>query len=82
MYSLTMAVLAAPIAMHSSHPVGVGILLVVVLLAVLAAAAYFIGREYVNVGRRGPGREQSLRPWFTLGLAILGVIALVGRYWR
>jgi hypothetical protein len=77
-----MAVLAAPIALHSAHPVGLGILVVIVLLAALAAAAYLIGREYVSIGRRGPGREQSLRPWFTLGVMILGVIALVGHYWK
>jgi hypothetical protein len=55
---------------------------VIVLLAGLAAAAYFFGREYVNIGRRGPGREQSLRDWIMLGLTILGVVALVGRYWK
>ncbi len=82
MYSSTMAVVAAPMAMHSTHPAGLGILLVIVLLAALAAAAYFFGREYVKIGRRGFGREQSLRDWIMLGLTMLGVIALVGRYWK
>jgi hypothetical protein len=48
MYSSIMAVIAAPIAMHSTVPVGLGILVVIVLLAALAATGYFIGREYVN----------------------------------
>jgi pimeloyl-ACP methyl ester carboxylesterase len=42
------AVIAAPIAMHSTVPVGLGIFVVVVLLAVLAATGYFIGREYAD----------------------------------
>lgn len=75
-----MAVLALHIPGRSIHPVGLGLLLVIVLMAALAAVAYFFGREYV--GRRGPGREQSLRDWRTLGLTILGVIALVGLYWK
>jgi hypothetical protein len=48
MYSSSMAVMAAPIAMQSTFPVGLGIFVVVVLLAALAAAGYFIGREYVS----------------------------------
>jgi hypothetical protein len=43
-----MAVMAAPIATQSAFPLGVGILLVTVLLGVLPAVGYFIGREYVN----------------------------------
>jgi len=82
MYSSTMAVFAALMAAHSIRPVGLGILLVVVLLVGLAAVASFIGREYVKSGRRGSGREQSLQPWFMLGLTIIGLIALVGRYWK
>jgi hypothetical protein len=80
---LTVAVLALRIPGHSIQPVGLWILVVIGLLALLAAAAYFFGREYVTIGRRrGPGREQPLRDWFILGLAILGVIALVGLYWK
>jgi len=75
-----MAVLALHIPGHSIRPVGLGFLLVIVLLAALAAVAYFFGGEYV--GHRGPGREQSLRDWVMLGLAILGMIVLVGRYWK
>lgn len=82
MYHSTMAVLGLHIPGHSIRPVGLGLLLVIVLLAALVAVAYFFGREYVNIGRRGPGREQSLRDWFMLGLTILGVIVLVGRYWK
>jgi hypothetical protein len=67
---------------HNIQPLSLWILAVTGLLAVLAVAAYFFGREYVNVGRRGPGREQSRRDWFILGLSILAVIALVGRYWK
>jgi hypothetical protein len=48
MYSSIMAVMAAPIAMHSTVPLGLGILVVIVLLAALAAIGYFIGREYVD----------------------------------
>jgi membrane protein implicated in regulation of membrane protease activity len=81
MYSSTMGVMALHIPGHSIHPVGLGILLVIVLLAALAAAAYFFGRKYVN-GRHGPGREQSLRDGIMLGLTILGVVALVGLYWK
>lgn len=47
-----------------------------------AAAAYFFGREYVDNRRRGPGRAQSLRDWIMLSLTILGVVTLVGRYWK
>lgn len=82
MYSWTMAVLALHIPGHSSGPVGLWILVVIALLTVLAAAAYFFGREYVNLGRRGPGRERFLRDWFVLGLAILSVVVLVGHYWK
>jgi hypothetical protein len=67
---------------HSSRPAGLGLLLVIVLLAALAAVGYFFSREYLNIGRRGPGREQALRDWVMLGLTILGVIVLVGRYWK
>jgi hypothetical protein len=45
MYSSIMAVIAAPI--RSSSP-AIGVLMVIVLIAALAAAAYFIGRMYVN----------------------------------
>jgi hypothetical protein len=75
MYSSTMGVIALHVPGHSTHPVSLGILVVFVLLAALAAVAYFIGR-------RGSGREQSLQPWFKLGVTILGVIALVGLYWK
>ena len=54
----------------------------IALLAGLIALAYFFGREYVTIGRRGPGREQALRDWLMLGLTILGVIVVVGRYWK
>jgi hypothetical protein len=73
-----MAVLALRIPGQSIRPVGLG-LLVFVLLAALAAVAYYFGREYIN-GRRGTGRAQSLRDCVMLGLTILGVVALVGRY--
>jgi hypothetical protein len=43
-----MAVTAAPIAMQSTVPLGLGILVVIVLIAALAAIGYLIGREYVN----------------------------------
>jgi hypothetical protein len=43
-----MAVIAAPIAMRSTFPLGLGILVVIVLLAALVATGYLIGREYVN----------------------------------
>jgi hypothetical protein len=43
-----MAVMAAGIGTHSAFPLGLGIFVVVVLLAALAATGYFIGREYVN----------------------------------
>jgi len=82
MYHSAMAVLALHIPGHSIRPVGLGFLLVIVLLAAFAAVAYYFGREYVDIGRRGPGREQLLRDWFVLGLTILGVIVLVGRYWK
>jgi lipopolysaccharide export LptBFGC system permease protein LptF len=48
MYSPIMAVIAAPIALHSSRPASLSILVVIVLLAALGAAGYFGGREYVN----------------------------------
>ncbi len=70
-----MGVIALHIPGHSAQPVGLGILLVIVLLAALGAVAYVIGRG-------GSGRERSRRPWFMLGLTILGVIALVGLYWK
>ena len=76
-----MAVIALHVPGHSRNPLSLEILVVIVLLAALAAVAYFIGREYVNIGRRGRGRENSLRPWFILGLTILGVIAVVGHNW-
>jgi hypothetical protein len=82
MYPSRMAVLALYVPGHSPRSVGLGILLAIVLLAALAAAAYFVGRQYVSIGRRGHGREQSLRPLFILGLTILGLIALVGLYWK
>ena len=43
-----MAVTAAGIGMHSAFPLGLGILIVVGLLATLTVTAYLIGREYVN----------------------------------
>lgn len=55
MYSSIMAVIAAPIAMRSTVPASLAILVVIVLLAALLAAGYFIGREYVN--RRLNGRN-------------------------
>jgi hypothetical protein len=48
MYSSIVAVVAAPIATHSTFPLGLWILLVIVLLAALARLGYLIGREYVN----------------------------------
>jgi hypothetical protein len=45
----------API-MHSTFPASLGILAVIVLLTAVAAAGYFIGREYV-------GRRSSRRNW-------------------
>jgi hypothetical protein len=48
MYSPIMAVIAAPIALQSARPLSLSILVAIVLLAALAAAGYFIGREYVN----------------------------------
>jgi hypothetical protein len=44
MYSSIMAVIAAPIVTHSALPSSLGILLVIVLLA----AGYLIGRNYVS----------------------------------
>jgi hypothetical protein len=43
-----MAVMVAAIGIRSSRPVSLVILLVIVLLAALSAAGYYIGREYVN----------------------------------
>jgi hypothetical protein len=48
MYSSLMAVLAAPIAMQSTYPVGLGTLVVIIFLAGLAAAGYFIGLKYLE----------------------------------
>ena len=48
MYSPVMGVIAAPIALQSSRPLSLAILMVIVLLAALGAAGYFIGREYVS----------------------------------
>ena len=45
MYS---SVMAAGIGTHSSVPLSLVILMVIVLLAVLVAAGYFIGRMYVD----------------------------------
>ncbi len=73
-----MAVIALQVPGHSSYPLSLSILVVIVLVAALAAAVYFIGREYIKVGRRGPGREQPLLLWLWLGLAVLIVIAVVG----
>ena len=47
-YSSVMAVIAAPIAMQSTYPVGLGTLVVIIFLAGLAAAGYFIGRRYLE----------------------------------
>jgi hypothetical protein len=77
-----MAVIALHIPGHSTHALSAEILVVIVLLAALGAAGYFIGREYVNIGRRGPKGEQSLLLWFMLGLMVLGVLALVGHNWN
>jgi uncharacterized protein YneF (UPF0154 family) len=43
-----MAVMAAGIGTHSTVPMSLGILVVVVLLAALAAIGYYIGLEYVD----------------------------------
>jgi hypothetical protein len=43
-----MAVMAVPIAMQSAFPVGLGIFVVVALLAAVVTLGYLIGREYVN----------------------------------
>jgi hypothetical protein len=43
-----MTVMAAPLAMQSAFPLGLGILVVVVLLATLATLGYLIGREYIK----------------------------------
>ena len=43
-----MAVMAAGIGAHSTVPLSLAILMVVVLLTALAAIGYFIGREYVD----------------------------------
>ena len=51
-----MAVIAAPIAMQSTVPASMSILAVIVLLAALATAGYFGGREYVN-------RRSNRRNW-------------------
>jgi hypothetical protein len=48
MYIAVMAVIAAPIAMQSTFPLGLGTLMVIVFLAGLAAAGYFIGCWYVD----------------------------------
>jgi hypothetical protein len=82
MYSATVGDIALHIPGHSIRPVGVGILVVIVLLAALAAVAYFIGPEVAKMGRLGSRREPSLRLWVVFGLMILSVIALVGRYWN
>jgi hypothetical protein len=82
MYYRSMAVLAVPIAMQSARPVGLGLLLLLLLLVGLAAVAYVIGREYVNIGRGDRRRVQSLRDWSVLGAAILCTIVLIGGYWN
>jgi len=48
MYSSAMAVTAAPIAMQSAFPLGLGTLVVIIFLAGLAAAGYFIGCWYID----------------------------------
>jgi len=48
MYSSSMAVIASPIAMYSTFPASLSILMVIAELIALLAAGYFIGREYVN----------------------------------
>ena len=48
MYSSIMGVIAAPIAMHSTVPASLAILIVILFLIALLAAGYFGGREYVN----------------------------------
>jgi uncharacterized membrane protein len=54
MYPSIMAIIAAPIAIAQSRPAVPTILMVIVLVVVLVAAGYFVGREYVNrrVNRR------------------------------
>ena len=41
----------------------------------------FIGREYVNIGRRGRGVQTFSPTVFILGLTILCVIAVVAHNW-
>lgn len=48
MYCSVMGLIAAPIAMQSAFPVGLGILVVIAGLVAVIAVGYFIGREYVN----------------------------------
>jgi hypothetical protein len=48
MYSSSAGVIAAPIAMQSSRPGSLAILMVIVFLAALLATGYLIRREYVN----------------------------------
>jgi hypothetical protein len=48
MYSSSMGVIAAPIAMHSTIPVASAIMMVILLLIAILAAGYLIGREYVS----------------------------------
>lgn len=48
MYASVMVDIAAPVATHSTVSVSLAILVVIVLLAALAAAGYFSGRDYVN----------------------------------
>jgi hypothetical protein len=43
-----MGLIAAPVAMRSAFPVGLGIAVVVAGLVAVIAVGYFIGREYVN----------------------------------
>lgn len=80
MYSSIVGVLALRVP-GTGAPESLQILLAIVLLAALASAVYFIGREYINIGRRGYRREPSVQLWLFLGLTILGVMAFVGHNW-
>ena len=59
MQSSSVGVLALYIPGHGP-PASLQILVAIVLLAALASALYFIGREYMNIGRRGYRREPSI----------------------
>jgi hypothetical protein len=48
MYCSFMGLIAAPIAMQSAFPVGLGIVVVIAGLVAVIAVGYLIGREYVS----------------------------------